>query len=235
MERVQLLLLGLPILLFCTDLLNLFSAPPPQKPSAAAHHHHHHHVPPPPPTNHHHHPDHQQTLDLPSKASVNGVIGAGAVININFCSSCSYRGTAMTMKKMLETSFPGVDVILANYPPSFPKRVLSKMIPVFQIGVMGIVMAGEHIFPRLGFIAPPPWYFSMRQNRFGTIATTWLLGNMLQSFLQSSGAFEVFCNGELVFSKLKEQRFPSEFELRELIGKSLGNSRVMDGVGAVMW
>ncbi|KAK9168113.1 hypothetical protein Syun_000253 [Stephania yunnanensis] len=222
MERAQLLLLGLPIFLFCTDLLNLFSAPPPSKPSSAAAVSHHHHVPPQP-TNLQQQP---QTLDFLSEASVNAGVGAGAVVNINFCSSCSYRGTAMTMKKMLETSYPGVDVILANYPPSFPKRVVSKLIPVFQIGVMGIVIAGEHIFPRLGFIAPPPWYFSMRQNRFGTIATTWLLGNMLQSFLQSSGAFEVYCNGELVFSKLKEQRFPSEFELRELIGKRLGNSNV---------
>ncbi|KAK9159095.1 hypothetical protein Scep_005669 [Stephania cephalantha] len=269
MERAQLLLLGLPIFLFCTDLLNLFSAPPPSKPSsAAAAASHHHHVPPQPTNLQQQQPQtldflsevqHRLMLELgpaPSSTSISAPLALTGLVLLGLqvgrrihvprgappqwgkesplFAPCGARhgarrgrGTAMTMKKMLETSYSGVDVILANYPPSFPKRVVSKLIPVFQIGVMGIVIAGEHIFPRLGFIAPPPWYFSMRQNRFGTIATTWLLGNMLQSFLQSSGAFEVYCNGELVFSKLKEQRFPSEFELRELIGKRLGNSKVM--------
>lgn len=104
----------------------------------------------------------------------------------------------MTMKKMLETQFPGIDVILDNYPPSLPKRLLSKVVPVFQFGVIGIMMAGEQIFPMIGIMTPPPWYYSLRANRFGSIATAWLLGNVMQSFLQSSGAFEVYCNDELV-------------------------------------
>ncbi|KAF9608074.1 hypothetical protein IFM89_005989 [Coptis chinensis] len=41
------------------------------------------------------------------------------------------RGTAETIKKGLETAFPGADVILANYPPALPKRILSKAVPVF--------------------------------------------------------------------------------------------------------
>ncbi|OVA02711.1 Selenoprotein [Macleaya cordata] len=230
MDRVQILLIGLPLFLFCSDLLNFFTPPPPK--SSQGHHHHHHH--------HHNHqqqqPPIQQTLDLPTKTIGNGGIGYGTTIKINFCSSCSYRGNAVTMQKMLETSFPGIDVILANHPPSLPKRLLSKVVPVFQVGVMGIVMAGEQIFPRLGFVTPPAWYFTMRQNRFGTIATAWLLGNAMQSFLQSSGAFEVYCNDELVFSKLKEKRFPSEFELREIINNKLSNSRIVDGLGAgVLW
>lgn len=98
----------------------------------------------------------------------------------------------------METSFPGIDVILSNHPPTLPKRLLGKVVPVVQVGVIAIIMAGEHIFPRLGYMAPPPWYFSLRSNRFGAIASTWLLGNVLQNYLQSSGAFEVYCNGDLV-------------------------------------
>ncbi|KAF8390985.1 hypothetical protein HHK36_023285 [Tetracentron sinense] len=62
------------------------------------------------------------------------------------------------MKKMLETSFSRIEVTLANQPPTFPKRLLRKVVPVVQIGVVGIVMAGEQIFPRLGNMMPPPWY-----------------------------------------------------------------------------
>ena len=104
----------------------------------------------------------------------------------------------MTMKRMLETSFPGIHVILHNYPPPFPKRVLSKVIPIVQVGAVATIMAGDQIFPRLGMV-PPPWYYSLRANRFGTMATIWLFGNFAQSFLQSSGAFEVYCDGDLVW------------------------------------
>ncbi|RVW84947.1 SelT-like protein [Vitis vinifera] len=267
MDRAQLLLVGLPLFLFFSDIINLFTPPPPKPPP-----HHHHQQPQPKPQS--------APLDFPTqKESGIGGIGFGNTVNINFCSSCSYRtrefsqfggcklfcslyepghkapeaqrslifrhvpdldqrlcgGNAVTMKNMLESQFPGVTVVLANYPPPLPKRLLSKVVPVVQIGVIGIVMAGEQIFPRLGFIAPPPWYYSLRANRFGTISTTWLLGNFLQSFLQSSGAFEVYCNGELVFSKLKQQRFPGEIELKDLVGQRLVASRIVDDVGAGVW
>ncbi|KAE8039283.1 hypothetical protein FH972_011711 [Carpinus fangiana] len=160
-----------------------------------------------------------------------GGIGLGNTVNINFCASCSYRGTAVTMKKMLDTVFPGIDVVLANYPPSLPKRLLAKVVPFFQMGAVAIVVAGEHIFPMLGVMAPPAWYYSLRANKFGTIATFWLLGNAAQSFLQSSGAFEVYLNDELVFSKLNEGRFPGEIELKDLIGKRLTTTGIVDGLG----
>ncbi|KAE8705628.1 SelT-like protein [Hibiscus syriacus] len=222
MDRAQLLLVGLPLFLFVTDLFNLFTPPPPKPPS----HHHHTHRPKP--------PLNPETLDIPlQKPSTIGGIGYGSTVNINFCASCSYRGTAVAMKKMLDTQFPGIDVILDNYPPPLPKRLLSKVVPVFQFGVIGIIMAGEQIFPMIGITTPPPWYYSLRANKFGSMATAWLLGNVMQSFLQSSGAFEVYCNGELVFSKLKEGRFPGEIELKDLVGKTLANSRVTDNLGVV--
>ncbi|KAH6837572.1 SELT-like protein precursor [Perilla frutescens var. hirtella] len=219
MDRAQLLLVGLPLFLFCSDIFNLFS-PAPAKP-AANHHHHHHHQPESQPV------IQQQHASLEFPAQKAGGIGYGNTVSIDFCASCSYRGTAVTMRNMLESQLPGVNVVLANYPPPLPKRLLSKLVPVVQFGVIGIIVGGEHIFPRLGFAAPPQWYYSLRSNRFGSMASTWLLGNFLQSFLQSSGAFEVYCNGELVFSKLKEHRFPGEIELKDLITRRIANSRVI--------
>jgi selT/selW/selH-like putative selenoprotein len=225
MDRVQLLLVGLPIFLLCTDLVNLFT-PPPHRPPPKPHHHHHHHEQPLP---------NREVLDLPLQKPVGiGLTGYGSTVNINFCASCSYKGTAVTMKKMLDTAFPGIDVVLANYPPPLPKRLLAKAVPVLQMGVIGLIMGGEQIFPMLGISPPPQWYYSLRANRFGSMASTWLLGNFLQSFLQSSGAFEVYLNDGLVFSKLKEGRFPGEIELKDLIGKQLGRSPVVDGLGE-MW
>ncbi|PUZ54130.1 hypothetical protein GQ55_5G104900 [Panicum hallii var. hallii] len=216
MDRLQLVLMGLPILLFCSDVVTLFAPLPPAAPQ----------------------PDHQSrpgpdavqpgdpsAADASAQAEpqVDGP-GSGTTVDLKFCASCSYRGTAMTMKRMLETSFPGIHVVLENYPPPFPKRALSKAVPLLQVGAMATLMAGDQIFPRFGMV-PPPWYYSLRANRFGTMASIWLFGNFAQSFLQSSGAFEVYCNGQLVFSKLSEQRFPSELELQELIGSRIPDSQ----------
>ncbi|KAL6609800.1 hypothetical protein ACP70R_039769 [Stipagrostis hirtigluma subsp. patula] len=233
MDRAQLLLVGLPALLFFSDLTHIFAPPPPHLRHPhhhPPHHHHphppHHHPHHPHPPHHHPHPPHHHHHD-PSAAAIQEPrvdgSGFGTTVELQFCASCSYRGTAMTMKRMLETSFPGIHVILQNYPPPFPKRVLGKLVPILQVGAVATIMAGDQIFPRLGMV-PPPWYYSLRANRFGTMATIWLFGNFAQSFLQSSGAFEVYCNGDLVFSKLAEQRFPSEFELRDLIGSRLPES-----------
>ncbi|CAK8574866.1 unnamed protein product [Lathyrus sativus] len=217
MDRTQILLVGLPIFLFFSDIINLFSSSPPPKPS---HHNHNHPIPQP------QQPQFQQPLDFPSqKPSEFGPIGVGNTVSIDFCTSCSYKGTAVTVKNMLESLFPGINVVLANYPPPLPKRVISKVIPVLQTGIIIAITAGDQIFPRLG-VTPPQLYYSLRANKFRSIASIWLLANFVQSFLQSSGAFEVYCNGELVFSKLKENRFPGEFELKELIGKRIGNTHI---------
>lgn len=102
------------------------------------------------------------------------------------------------MKNMLETAFPGVNIVLGNQPPEFSKGLVSKMVPIFQVGIIGIILGGEQIFPRMGISTPPPLYYSLRANRFGSITTTWFLRNFLQSYLQTTGAFEVYCNGKLV-------------------------------------
>ncbi|KAL9255048.1 SelT-like protein [Drosera capensis] len=227
MDRLKILLVGLPLFLFCSDIVNLFATRRPPPP------HHHHHKPP------HHHPQPQpplhQTLDFPSQRSSGfGSVGVGHTVSIDFCASCSYRGTAVNMKNMLENQFPGIHVVLANYPPSPPKRILAKVMPVVQIGAVALLVAGDQIFPRLG-VVPPPWFYSLRANRFGTISAVWLLGNFFQSYLQSSGAFEVYLDAEPIFSKLKEQRFPGEIELRDLVGKRIAGAGIVDGLNGKMW
>uniref|UniRef100_A0A3Q7HVW4 SelT-like protein n=1 Tax=Solanum lycopersicum TaxID=4081 RepID=A0A3Q7HVW4_SOLLC len=96
MDRTQLLLVGLPLFLFISDLFQLFT-PPPQKPNSD--HHHHHHQPPPL-------IQQPQTLEFPTqKTGGIGAVGIGNTVTIDFCSSCSYRGTAVTMKNMLDNQF----------------------------------------------------------------------------------------------------------------------------------
>ncbi|CAH9089009.1 unnamed protein product [Cuscuta epithymum] len=144
MDRAQLLMVGLPLIIFCSDIFRLFSPPPP-KPAVP------HHSPPAPVI--------QQThvLDFPAQTASGrtGAIGLGNTVSIDFCSSCSYRGTAVTMKNMLETQFPGIHVVLANYPAPLPKRLLSKLVPIVQFSVIGIIMVVIRFFQGLVLLCLP--------------------------------------------------------------------------------
>ncbi|KAG8497440.1 hypothetical protein CXB51_008732 [Gossypium anomalum] len=75
------------------------------------------------------------------------------------------------------------------------KKILEAYVP----GIDRDYDEGEQIYPIIGIMKPPPWYYSLHANRFRSIATTaQLLRNVMQSFLQSFSAFEVYCNDELV-------------------------------------
>ncbi|GMN40347.1 hypothetical protein TIFTF001_009568 [Ficus carica] len=74
---------------------------------------------------------------------------------MNMIFACG-RGIAITMKDMLEAAYPGINVILANHPPALLNRLLSKAVPVVQVGITATIMAGEQIFPRFGIMTPPP-------------------------------------------------------------------------------
>ncbi|KAI5080574.1 hypothetical protein GOP47_0003757 [Adiantum capillus-veneris] len=182
---------------------------------------------PPPPHHHGHHHHHKESSDphvAPRPEHFGGGVAdptsLGGRFHISFCSSCSYKKTALEMRTALMNSFPGTAVALSNYPPPLPKRLLIKVIPVVQVAGIAFVAAGDHIFPLLGYASPPSWYNPVRGNRFGAAAGLWVIGNVLQNTLQGTGAFEVYFDGDLIFSKLKQGRFPEEFELRELAAKT---------------
>ncbi|XP_019100196.1 PREDICTED: selT-like protein isoform X2 [Camelina sativa] len=105
------------------------------------------------------------TLDFLSQKSS----GVGFGNTVELLRSCSYKRTAVSVKKMPQTAF-------LDYPAPAAKRLLAKGVPVAQMGVIGLIMGGEHIFPMIGIEQSPAWYHSLRANRFGAMASTWLLG-----------------------------------------------------------
>ncbi|CBI24103.3 unnamed protein product, partial [Vitis vinifera] len=91
MDQAQFLLVGLPLFLFFSNIINLFT-PLPSKPPPHHHHHHHHHQQPQPKPQ-------SAPLDFPTqKENGDGGIGFSNTVNINLCSSCSYSGYGLFSK-----------------------------------------------------------------------------------------------------------------------------------------
>jgi hypothetical protein len=54
----------------------------------------------------------------------------------------------------------------------------------------------------------PPWQEYLTANKMSTCGMTWFMGNTLAQNLVSTGAFEVYYDGDLVFSKLLTGKLP---------------------------
>lgn len=110
------------------------------------------------------------------------------------------------------------------YPPPPPARTVAALGSYAQMGGIAATLFGGLIFDRLG--APQPFFVpAMRRNPMPTIIGLTFLNAICSSGLQT-GAFEVFVDGELVFSRLEGGgSFPSaRFLLGEMEKRGLRSS-----------
>ena len=113
----------------------------------------------------------------------------------------------MQVQKLVHQEYPGVEVIPSNYPVAPANLALGKLCSYAQMGLIALALGGDKIFPLLD-MEPPEFYESVKENKFGYVMAVWFLGNAVNNQLLSTGAFEIFYDGNLVFSKLAEGRMP---------------------------
>ena len=109
----------------------------------------------------------------------------------------------MQVKRALEAQVPGMEVVGSNYPPSPPKAALAKLVFAAQMLFIGLTLAGHQLYP-----VPPPWLKTLQENKVQSCMLAWFAGNTIAQNLATTGAFEVFYDGAIVFSKLQTGRAP---------------------------
>ncbi len=67
-------------------------------------------------------------------------------VKILYCTSWSYKGNFLQLKKYIETSAPEVDVTGGEYPVGTIKKVAAQIVSIAQMGFIGFVVAGESLF-----------------------------------------------------------------------------------------
>lgn len=75
---------------------------------------------------------------------------------------------------------------------------------------------GDNLWNMIGITNPPTWYYTCKQYPMQTLVTIFLI---IPSFGQKfvvTGAFEIMCNDQVLFSKVELGRFPNGPELIEL-------------------
>ena len=123
------------------------------------------------------------------------------------------------MAKFLKEKFPDVEVTGDVYPMSpmcvFALQILS-MLQLLAIGWM--IFGGPTLLRSMRLVREnqplPTWYHTLQENGVPIAIFLFLLApNIVQNIGNTKGAFEVYLNDTMVFSKLKTGNFPSMDEL----------------------
>jgi selT/selW/selH-like putative selenoprotein len=80
-------------------------------------------------------------------------------------------------------------------------------------GIVGYNLAPQ-IFTKLNINPHPAWYNKMKENSIAWFFGLFMFNNLGTSLL-SSGAFEIYIDGALIYSKLKTGRPPNQHDVLE--------------------
>eukprot|EP00210_Caulerpa_lentillifera_P009638 g9194.t1 len=115
--------------------------------------------------------------------------------------------------KLLKEKYPDLDITHSAYPLSLTKQRLVLGLETLRFGALGVVIFSDQISAALGNIQMPPFWNNIRANKISSCAFLWFIGGSFTQSFQKTGAFEIYYNGNLVFSKLKENRLPMISEI----------------------
>jgi thioredoxin reductase-like selenoprotein T len=128
------------------------------------------------------------------------------------------------MASFLQQNFPELrgKVEGGNYPPPPLVELLSNVIWLFQVvGLIWMILGGDRLLHMCGLATTdahnrlilPPWYYQIQENRVQLGIFLYLLLPQIANKWVITGAFEIFVDEQLVWSKLQSGRFPTHAEI----------------------
>ena len=111
--------------------------------------------------------------------------------------------------------YPEVLVVGQQYPLPGIRAVLSKVVSVAQMGLMFVGIGGNFV----PAIRDHPLYLRFQANKMMFFLGGYFGLNMLQNSLSTTGAFQIYLNDRLIFSKIRTNRMPSVQEIAAFLPK----------------
>lgn len=100
---------------------------------------------------------------------------------------------------------PNLAVVGEEYPLPPARALASKVVSVLQMGIFIL----PFLATRIPAVVNHPYYRVFEQRKLMFLIGGYFLLNMLQSQLSSTGAFEIYLDNSLIFSKLATGRMPT--------------------------
>lgn len=103
-----------------------------------------------------------------------------------------------------------------NFPSPAWKVAVAQVASYAWLGGLALNFAGDPIFNALGVTNKPAFYAYLKANPMGCLGGLFLMNNLANSAL-STGAFELYLDGELMYSKLESKVVPQIDEILTLL------------------
>mmetsp|Transcript_31075 Transcript_31075/g.52495 ORF Transcript_31075/g.52495 Transcript_31075/m.52495 type:complete len:137 (+) Transcript_31075:230-640(+) len=123
------------------------------------------------------------------------------------------KNNFLGLKGFVESKYPQFQGRVSGevYPPSNFAVVFSKIAGYAWFIGVALLLTGSTIFDTLGIPMPEP-IVQMNKNKPVAFFVLFVI-NSLGNSLMATGAFEIYINDELIFSKLQSGHFPNADEL----------------------
>jgi len=151
-------------------------------------------------------------------------------VKFQICTSWGYKNVFNQYHQLLAQRYgESVQVTLENYPVPKLKQTIASAISMLKFFLLYLVISGSNPLAMIGQAdAPmPEWLAKMQESKMYTCLMVFFLSNAIESTLVSTGAFEIFANGELISSKLETGNVPQPpsiiSKLDEMLGKPPGS------------
>lgn len=128
------------------------------------------------------------------------------------------------MAKFLEDKFPELKgKITGDIFPTPPiGEFMSNGISLLQfVGIAWMILGGDKLLRMVGYNTLPSFYWTIQDNPVPLAIFLFLLApNMVAKLSSGNGAFEIYLDEEIVFSKLESGAFPTIDQLIDPLVKA---------------
>ena len=118
--------------------------------------------------------------------------------------------------QLVRTHFPAMEVVGENYPPPPAKAFIARIISMLKMVLLGCLLFGQNPFTLLNIPTPAAYSWAL-QNKMYACLMVFFFSNSIESYLISTGAFEISVNDVPVWSKLETGRLPSANEFVQML------------------
>jgi len=140
----------------------------------------------------------------------------GPHLDFLYCFSCGYKQAFEEFSKIINDRFPPIVVNGHNFAPSYNCALTATVVIYFKIALMALILFGVNPFGYIGINTPGVFNWLLSNKLYGCVML-FFVGNAIETYLISTGAFEISYNGLPIWSKLDVGRLPSPQELIQII------------------
>lgn len=127
-----------------------------------------------------------------------------------------YQNVFKQFSELIRTHYPTMAVMGEPYPSSPLKAFIARVLSIVKITLLVCLLFGQNPFTFLNMVTPKIYLWALK-NRMYACLMIFFLSNSLESYLISTGAFEISIDDVPLWSKLETGRLPSSNEFVQML------------------